>query len=222
LRQGDFTYLAQDYVHRTGYSLSVLGAMLVHTGLDTPAAVIVDVGAGTGKLAEGPIALGLSGFAVEPNDAMQQIGRACAGDSPFEWRRGRTEALDLPDCSADGILIGSAFQWTEAVKAVTECHHVLRPGGYFSALQRFEDLILSSGEFEEVIPIEASPSRDVRRRALWGVRPSVNDTEAQVGHEYFAAIIRMKMIATKSPASISYRSPIVREPGRLEPSSIAS
>jgi hypothetical protein len=45
---------------------------------------------------------------------------------------------------------------------------VLRPGGYFSALQRFEDLILSSGEFEEVIPMEASHREMFDAERCWG------------------------------------------------------
>jgi ubiquinone/menaquinone biosynthesis C-methylase UbiE len=222
----------------------VLDALLVYTGLDPAASLIVDVGAGTGKLTEGLIALGLSGFAVEPNDAMRQVGRSCLGDSPFEWRRGRAEALDLPDCSVDWVLIGSAFHWTDAPKAITEFYRVLKPGGYFSALwnprdldrstlnrhidqrireivpelkrvssgsrehmQGFEDLILSSGEFEDLIFMEAPHREMFDAERYLGVWRSVNDIQAQAGAGRFAAIMEMiaEEIAGLDQISIPYR-----------------
>jgi len=140
LRQGDFTTLAREYVHRAGYSRAVLAAALAHTGLDPATCVTADVGAGTGKLTAGLISLGLSGIAIEPNEAMRSVGRATVGETPFAWRTGRAETTDLPDSSVDWVLMGSAFHWTEARQALSEFHRVLKPGGYFTALWNPRDL----------------------------------------------------------------------------------
>jgi SAM-dependent methyltransferase len=140
VKQGDFTCLAKDYVHRPGYAPPVLRALLAHTGLQPSRCVIADVGAGTGKLTESLISLGLSGYAIEPNDAMRVEGQACLGDIPFAWRAGRAEQLALHDSSVDWILMGSAFHWTHGQHALAEFYRVLKPGGYFTALWNPRDL----------------------------------------------------------------------------------
>jgi ubiquinone/menaquinone biosynthesis C-methylase UbiE len=140
MKQGDFTDLAKDYVNRPGYSLSVLRAILAYAGLKPSACVVADVGAGTGKLAENLISLGLSGEAVEPNDAMRAEGRGRLGDCPFVWRAGQAEELPLADSSVDWILMGSAFHWTCKQQALAEFYRVLKPAGYFTAMWNPRDL----------------------------------------------------------------------------------
>jgi ubiquinone/menaquinone biosynthesis C-methylase UbiE len=244
LKLGDFTALAKNFTHRVGYSSAVLAALAAHTGVDPAFSVIADVGAGTGKLTEGLIALGLSGVAVEPNDAMRRAGLERLGDAPFTWRVGRAEALELPNNSVDWVLMGSAFHWTHAQQALSEFYRVLKPGGHFTALwnprdldrselnrridekiraivpnlQRvssgsreytevLEDLLLSSGEFQDLIFIEAPHPEPFTAERYLGVWRSVNDIRAQAGPERFAAVMEMiaAEIAGLERISIPYR-----------------
>ncbi|MCW5893778.1 MAG: class I SAM-dependent methyltransferase [bacterium] len=134
---GDFTALAKSYVHRTGYSDRVLRLLVAHAG----ARVVADVGAGTGKLTENLLDLGLGGFAIEPNAAMRAEGLRLLGDrGAFRWCAGSAEETGLPAASVDWVLMGSSFHWTDAPRALAEFHRILRPGGFFTALWNPRDL----------------------------------------------------------------------------------
>ena len=74
MEHGDFTNLAKEYINRPGYSLNVLRMIGRSIGMDRRDFYVADVGAGTGKLTEELVNLGLKGCAVEPNDAMREEG----------------------------------------------------------------------------------------------------------------------------------------------------
>jgi ubiquinone/menaquinone biosynthesis C-methylase UbiE len=144
MQQGDFTTLAKDYIHRTGYSQDVLAMICARASRGANGIVVADVGAGTGKLTENLITLGLSGHAVEPNDAMREEGqRLCGPERPFRWSRGSGEATGLRDASVDWVLMGSSFHWTDASRSLPEFHRILKPGGFFTALWNPRDLASS-------------------------------------------------------------------------------
>lgn len=134
MKHGDFSKLAQNYIHRTGYSRDVLKALYRYAELDPHSAVTADVGAGTGKLTEDLIALNFTGFAIEPNDAMREEGVRAIGNAPFSWLNGKAEETGLPDHSVDWVLMGSSFHWTDSQKALKEFRRILKPNGYFVAL----------------------------------------------------------------------------------------
>ncbi len=140
MKQGDFTKLAKNYIHRTGYSSSVLKKLAAHAGLKPQETTTADVGAGTGKLTENLIELGFKGFAVEPNDAMREEGHRLFGDAPFKWSLGSGEETGLPDNCAHWVLMGSSFHWTDPNRSLKEFHRVLKPGGFFVALWNPRDL----------------------------------------------------------------------------------
>lgn len=85
---------------------------------------VLDLGAGTGKLTEVLLDLGLDVVAVEPSEQMRERigGRAEALD-------GTAEAIPLPDGSVDAVLVGQAFHWFDAEQALAEMARVVRPGG---------------------------------------------------------------------------------------------
>lgn len=148
MRQGDFSRLAKNYIHRTGYSLSVLTALYRYALLDPGKTITADVGAGTGKLTENLIELGFKGFAIEPNDAMRKEGLKNCKNHPFVWSKGSGEQTGLPDKCADWVLMGSSFHWTDSQKALAEFHRILRPGGFFVALWNPRDIEQSSFHME--------------------------------------------------------------------------
>ncbi len=71
MKHGDFTELAKFYVNRPGYSKIVLQCLKNHIFNSIGEGKVADIGAGTGKLTENLAEIGLSGFAVEPNEAMR-------------------------------------------------------------------------------------------------------------------------------------------------------
>lgn len=137
MKHGDFTELAKFYVDRPGYSLEVLKIIRDHImkaqGKDEILAA--DVGAGTGKLTENLEQIGLTGYAVEPNDAMRAEGiKLFENHNTFKWIEGSAEVTNLPDNSVDWILMGSSFHWADAPRAMKEFHRVLKKGGFFTAI----------------------------------------------------------------------------------------
>src|SRR5262252_6835144 len=73
------------------------------------AALVVELGAGTGKLTRAVAALGVRVVAVEPDARMLAVLR----ESGLEGVEGSAEAIPLDDGSADAILAGSSIHWFE-------------------------------------------------------------------------------------------------------------
>lgn len=142
MKHGDFTELAKFYVDRPGYSLVLLNYIKSYIKAELGRDILVaDVGAGTGKLTENLEQIGLTGYAVEPNDAMRQEGiNLFTGKNTFEWRAGSAEVTGLPDNCVDWVLMGSSFHWTDAPKAAEEFRRILRPGGFFTAIWNPRDI----------------------------------------------------------------------------------
>ncbi|MCW3813097.1 class I SAM-dependent methyltransferase [Micromonospora sp. DR5-3] len=105
-------------------------------GLATPARV-VDLGAGTGILTRGVLALGHDVVPVEPDPEMRaQLAVATPGTTPLA---GTAEAVPLPDGSADAVLAGQAYHWFDKEPAHAAIARVLRPGGTFAPIWNTRD-----------------------------------------------------------------------------------
>lgn len=139
---GDFTELAQAYDCRAGYSHSVLRSCLEPVWDKRDQLIVADVGAGTGKLTQDLDVLGLSGFAIEPNEAMFKRGSRLRLN--FQWLRAFAEKIPFRENSVDIVTMGSAFHWTDRQKALMEFHRILKPGGLFVALWNPRDLVACS------------------------------------------------------------------------------
>ncbi len=92
-----------------------------------PAATVVDLGAGTGKLTR----LLASEFdrviAVEPAEPMRRLlVRLCPA---AEARAGTAREVPLPDSSVDAVFAAEAFHWFDDDRALAEIARVLRMGG---------------------------------------------------------------------------------------------
>jgi SAM-dependent methyltransferase len=112
--------------HRPDYPEEALRWATQLLGLGAGARVL-DVGAGTGKLTRGLVALGLEVVAVEPGAPMlDELRREVPEADALE---GPAESIPLPDASVDAAFAGQAFHWFDRAEAVPELHRVVRPGG---------------------------------------------------------------------------------------------
>jgi ubiquinone/menaquinone biosynthesis C-methylase UbiE len=105
-------------------------------GLETHARVL-DVGAGTGKLTRGLVALGLDVLAVEPGAPMLEQLRAAVPEA--EALAGSAESIPLSDASIDAAFAGQAYHWFDREQAMPELHRVIRGGGGVALLWNWGD-----------------------------------------------------------------------------------
>ncbi|MGR6322534.1 class I SAM-dependent methyltransferase [Micromonospora soli] len=98
---------------------------------------VIDLGAGTGILTRGVLALGHRVVPVEPDPGMRaQLAAATPGTAALA---GSAEAVPLPDGSADAVLVGQAYHWFDKEPAHAEIARVLRPGGTFAPIWNVRD-----------------------------------------------------------------------------------
>jgi len=184
MKQGDFSELAKNYIHRPGYSQKVIDVLGTYLGAREPGFVVADVGAGTGKLTEILLAEGFRGHAVEPNDSMRSEGiRLLGSQSAFQWRAGAAEATTLPSESVDWVLMASAFHWTDQPKALAEFHRILKPGGSFTALWNPRHIEKSPLE-QQIEALIQSTIPDLRRvsSGSQACTSTLNETLEATGH----------------------------------------
>jgi SAM-dependent methyltransferase len=98
---------------------------------------VVDLGAGTGKLTRGLVALGHRVVAVEPLAEMRaELARTVPGIRALE---GSAEAIPLSDGSADVVTCAQSFHWFDYAAALPEITRVLRPGGVLALVWNSRD-----------------------------------------------------------------------------------
>ncbi|MTD57919.1 class I SAM-dependent methyltransferase [Amycolatopsis pithecellobii] len=141
--------------HRPDYPLPAL-----RWGLPGGAGEVLDLAAGTGKLTEGLVALGLRVTAVEPDPAMRaEFTRHHPAVPVLD---GTAEHIPLGDGAVDSVLAGQAFHWFELDKALTEIARVTRPGGTVVALWNHDDVSVPWAA-----ELGALTSTGVTRKFLW-------------------------------------------------------
>ena len=91
------------------------------------AELVVELGAGTGKLTRAVAALGVRVVAVEPDARMLGVLR----EHGLDGVEGSAEAIPLGAGSAAAVLAGSSIHWFELEPALREIHRVLKPDGRF-------------------------------------------------------------------------------------------
>ncbi len=125
---------------------------------DTPADV-VDLGAGTGKLTRGLVALGHRVTAVEPlPEMLEQLRRAVPEAGALS---GGAEAIPLTDASADVVVCAQAFHWFDHPVALREIARVLRSGGRIALVWNTrDDRVPWAASLSETIGSETVESRD--------------------------------------------------------------
>ncbi|HEY8861893.1 MAG TPA: class I SAM-dependent methyltransferase [Candidatus Limnocylindria bacterium] len=99
--------------------------------------IVVDVGAGTGKLTRALVRTGATVIAVEPLAEMRdRLAESVPLAVPFE---GTAEHMALRDGSAHAITVAQAFHWFDGDRALGEFHRVLAPGGRIGLIWNVRD-----------------------------------------------------------------------------------
>lgn len=106
-------------------------ALLDLVPVDT-SAIVLDLGAGTGKLTRVLARRYRHVIAVEPLDGMRAILESVVPEA--ESRAGAAESIPLPDSSVDAVFAAQAFHWFANDEAIAEIARVLRPGGVFAVV----------------------------------------------------------------------------------------
>jgi SAM-dependent methyltransferase len=136
-RSRSFETVAAEYErHRPDYPEEALRWAVGRLGLEANARVL-DVGAGTGKLTRGLVAVGLDVIAVEPGAPMLAQLREAVPEA--EAHEGPAESVPLPDASVDAAFAGQAFHWFDPERALPELHRVIRSGGGLALLWNWWD-----------------------------------------------------------------------------------
>lgn len=124
-RRVSFGAVAQLYQRtRPGYPVEAVSWMLAAV----PAGgMVLDLGAGTGKLTRVLADAGYQVIAVEPSAPMREaLAVALPGTRVMD---GSAESIPLDDGSVDAVVVGQAYHWFDPEIANPEMARVLRPGG---------------------------------------------------------------------------------------------
>jgi SAM-dependent methyltransferase len=111
---------------RPSYPAAAIGNVARDHSL-TQGSTVVDLAAGTGKLARVLAPLVGHVIAVEPSRAM--LGELRERLPGVEAMTGTAEAIPLPGESVDAVFVGEAFHWFQTRQACAEIVRVLRPAG---------------------------------------------------------------------------------------------
>ena len=138
---GNFAPVAEAYAGRPPYSKALLD-ILYHTVLSDHARInFADIGAGTGPIAQSLASRGLSGFAIEPDKTMVEIGKKTnKGISDIKWIVGSGEETKLPNNSVHWACFSGSFHWANNRAALTEVVRILTEGGHLSILYHLMDI----------------------------------------------------------------------------------
>ncbi|HEX6495873.1 MAG TPA: methyltransferase domain-containing protein [Acidobacteriaceae bacterium] len=161
-----FSGRVQAYLaYRPRFPRGILPFLREHGAL-SPDAVVADIGAGTGMLAEIFLEGGHCVIAVEPNAEMLEACRELAAQQPkLEVAEGSAEATTLPDASIDLIAVGRAMHWFDWTRAHREFARILRPGGWV--------LLATSGHRDSGAPVSIRLSEILRQ---WRMDSAEADT----------------------------------------------
>jgi SAM-dependent methyltransferase len=121
---------------RPGYDGAAVARLAAELRL-TPASLLVDLGAGTGKLTRQLRSPGARIVAVEPVAAMRSVFASVLPDVPVV--AGTAEALPLATSSVDAVVVGQAFHWFDPDPALREVHRVLGSGGHLGLIWNIRD-----------------------------------------------------------------------------------
>lgn len=138
---GSFAEVAEFYPAFPSYSRRLLYMLVDQVKHLTNSPVFGDIGAGTGAIAHALADMGLSGYAVEPESHMVEVGQTHGLTYPaVTWINAPGECTGLPDASLDWVCYSMSFHLTNASEALRESMRILRPRGFFTIVYVVADL----------------------------------------------------------------------------------
>jgi ubiquinone/menaquinone biosynthesis C-methylase UbiE len=156
-RARSFARVADAYERgRPGYPREAIEWLLGAGSLE-----VLDLGAGTGKLAGALLDAGHRVIAVEPLEEMRAI---LTNRLPqVQALRGTAEQVPLADASVDAVTVGAAFHWFDQNVALAEIARVLRRSGVLGLLgNTFETSVPWVARVREILGPPA-----IERRGHW-------------------------------------------------------
>ena len=147
------------------------------------AELVVELGAGTGKLTRALATLGVRVVAVEPDPRMLAVLRGLG----LEGVEGSAEGIPLDDGVAEAVVAGSSLHWFELDSALPEIHRVLRPGGRFGfGWNHRDDRHPAIARMGEAVYAAQSRTRGPRWRSRdWPAELNASGLFRDVEHELF-------------------------------------
>ncbi len=126
-----FSNRVENYArYRPGYPPAVIDILKADCGL-TEAAIIADVGSGTGILSELFLKNGNPLFGIEPNAVMRGAAEGfMTAYANFVSIDAVAEKTSLQPASVDFITAGQAFHWFDRDKTRKEFSRILKPAGW--------------------------------------------------------------------------------------------
>lgn len=101
------------------------------------AKVVLELGAGTGKLTRELVDQGHAVFATEPDEAMLAVLRERVPE--VSAKVATAEEIPANDRSVDVVVVAQAFHWFDHEKALPEIARVLKPGGHVALVWNSRD-----------------------------------------------------------------------------------
>jgi SAM-dependent methyltransferase len=153
--------------------------------------IVVELGAGTGKLTRSLAADGRRVLAVEPDPRMRAVlaGLDLDGVEPVD---GTAEEIPARDSVADLMVAGSAFHWFDLDRALPEIARVLVPGGILAfAWQGRDESVPWVREVNEVI----RRGRSWSGNRPWGTLIPESGLFGPVEEAEFAYVVRLQLEA---------------------------
>ena len=101
------------------------------------AKVVLELGAGTGKLTRELVDQGHAVFATEPDEAMLAVLRERVPE--VSAKVATAEEIPANDRSVDVVVVAQAFHWFDPDVALPEIARVIKPGGHVALVWNFFD-----------------------------------------------------------------------------------
>ena len=165
---------------------------------------VADIGAGTGNLTIMLLERGLEVVAVEPNDAMREIGIERTKGQNVKWVRATGLENGLKSGDFDWVTFGSSFSVMDRGEALKESHRLLKKGGYFSCMWNHRDLndpLQKSVEaiVEECVPNYERGARREDQRPVIEAHKELFDGLVYLEHDfYFTQSLENYLLAWQS------------------------
>ncbi len=140
---------------------------ILHTANITLAAVVVDIGAGTGIMTRHFMGKAGQVIAVEPNAEMRRLAEeALVGDPTCRVIDGLAEATILPSACADLIVAAQAANWFDPPAARDEFRRILKPDGWLAILRNFGTDQEMNAAMEKIYPPETDTAEIMKGRGI--------------------------------------------------------